>query len=107
MFLMLVLAVFAVLVRRPDRWGTLAAVRICLLAVLTFAVSMGQASASPTPDVPGMVLAASGAVSGLLSLALLFSGVAELSARARNRPSRTGYGLFAAPLPVRRPRRGE
>ena len=46
-------------------------------------------------------------VGGLLSLALLLSGVAELLARARNRPSRTGHGLFAAPLPVRRSRRSE
>jgi hypothetical protein len=107
LFLMLVLVAFAILVRRPGRWGTLAAVRICLLAVLTFAVSLGQASASPTPDVPGAVLVASGAVGGLLSLALLLSGIAELAARARNRPSRTGHGLFAAPLPVRRPGRGE
>jgi hypothetical protein len=61
----------------------LAAVRICLLAVLTFAVSLGQALASPVPEA---VLVASGAVGGLLSLALLLSGVAELAARARNRP---------------------
>ena len=107
LFLMLVLAVFAILVRRPGRWGTLAAIRICLLSVLTFAVSLGQALATPTPDVPKAVLVASGAVGGLLSLALLLSGVADLSARARNRPSRTGHGLFAAPLPVRRPGRGE
>jgi hypothetical protein len=54
--------------------------------VLTFAVSLGQALASPTPAVPEAVLVASGAVGGLLSLALLLSGVAELAARARNRP---------------------
>ena len=107
LFLMLVLAVFAILVRRPGRWGTLAAVRICLLAVLTFAVSLGQTLASPTPDVPGVVLVASGAVGGLLSLALLLSGVADLAARARNRPSRPRHDHFAAPLPVRRPGRGE
>jgi hypothetical protein len=107
LFLMLVLAVFAALVPRPGRWGTLAAVRLCLLAVLTLAVSLGQALASPTPDVPGAVLVASGAVGGLLSLALLLFGVAELVARARNRPSRAGYGLFTGLLPARRPRSSE
>lgn len=107
LFLMLVLAVFAALVPRPGRWGTLAAVRLCLLAVLTFAVSLGQALASPTPDVPGAVLFASGAVGGLLSLALLLSAVAELASRARNRRSHGGNGLLAVPVPVRRQRSSE
>ena len=103
LFLMLVLAAFAILVRRPGRWGTLAALRLCLLAVLTFAVSLGQALASPTPDVPGAVLVASGAVGALLSLALLLSGVAELAARMRTRR----YGVLAVPVPVRRSRSSE
>lgn len=103
LFLMFVLAVFAFLVRRPGRWGTLAALRLCLLAMLTFAVSLGQALASPTPDVvPGAVLVASGAVGALLSVALLLSGVAELATRMRNRTPRTHHGLVAVPLPVRR-----
>ena len=60
-------------------------VGLCLLAVLTFVGSLGEAFAPSTPDVPRAVLITSGVVGGLLSVALLLSGVAELSDRRRTR----------------------
>ncbi len=48
------------------------------MAVFTFIGSLGEAFAPYTPDVPRAVLVTSGVVGGLLSVALLLSGVMEL-----------------------------
>ena len=53
------------------------------MAVFTFIGSLGEAFAPYTPDVPRAVLVTSGVVGGLLSVALLLSGVMELIDRAR------------------------
>ncbi len=90
LFVMAALVVFVLLVPNRRSWGTLGVVGLCLLAVLTFVGSLGEAFAPSTPDVPRTALIASGVVGVLLCPALLLSGVAELVDRARSgrRPSR-------------------
>jgi len=88
---MILFVVFLLLAPSRRWWGTLGVVGLCLLAVLTFVGSLGEALAPSTPDVPRAVLITSGVVGGLLSALLLLSGVAALSdrrRRARRRPSR-------------------
>jgi hypothetical protein len=82
---MVLLAVF-IFLAPSQRWrGTVGVVGLCLVAVLTFIGSLGEALAPPTPYVPRAVLLVSGVVGGLLSVALLLLGVAELIYRARMR----------------------
>jgi len=84
------LGVFAFLARSRRWWGTLAVVGLCVLAVLFCVGGMGEAFAPATPHAPRSVLVASGVVAGLLAVALLLSGLAELvdQLRARRHPSR-------------------
>jgi hypothetical protein len=58
-------------------------VGLCVLAVLTFIGSLGEAFETYTPGVPRAVLVISGVAGALLSVALLLSGVMELIDRAR------------------------
>ena len=91
LFLVMILFVVFLLLAPSRRWwGTLGVVGLCLLAVLTFVGTLGEALAPSTPDVPRALLIASGVVGGLLYAALLLSGVAELSdrRRARRQPTR-------------------
>jgi hypothetical protein len=87
---MVTLVVFVLLAPSRRWWGTLGVAGLCLLAVLTLIGSLGEAFAPATPDVPRTVLVTSGVVGGILSVALLLSGIAELRdrVRARQRPSR-------------------
>lgn len=69
----LVLFVLASLViRRRDRWATVACVVLIVLSLLMIVASLGEALAPPTPDVPRAVLLFSGGwgavVGGLLVL---------------------------------------
>ena len=65
-------------------------VGLCLLAVVTFVGSMGEAFAPSTPDVPRAVLVASGILGIILCPLLLLTAIMELvdRARARRHPSR-------------------
>jgi uncharacterized membrane protein YgaE (UPF0421/DUF939 family) len=87
---MVTLVVFVLLAPSRRWWGTLGVAGLCLLAVLTLIGSLGEAFAPATPDVPRTVLVTSGVVGGILSVALLLSGIAELRdrVRARQQPSR-------------------
>ncbi len=84
------LTIFALLARSRRWWGTLAVVVLCLLGALFIFGGLGEAFAPSTPYVPRAVLVASGVVFGGLGLALVLSGIADLTdrARTRRRPSR-------------------
>ncbi len=88
--LVVALVVFALLASRRGWLGTFGVVGMCLMAVATLIGSLGEALAPSTPDVPRAALVASGVVGVVLCPALLLSGIAELTdrARARRRPSR-------------------
>ena len=79
----LALGVFAFLARSRRWWGTAAVVGLCLLAVLFFIGSMGEAFAGDTPHVPRAVLIAAGVAGGLLAVLLLLAGVTDLIDRMR------------------------
>ncbi len=79
----LLLGLFAVLARSRRWWGTLAVVDLCLLAVLSFIGSMGEAFAEDTPHVPRAVLTTTGVLGGLLAVLLLLAGMADLVDRRR------------------------
>jgi hypothetical protein len=81
----LAVAGFALLLRSRRWWGTLAAVGLCLLAVVFFAGSLGEAFADETPYVPRAVLITSGAVGAVLATLLVLAGIAELADRFRTR----------------------
>jgi hypothetical protein len=81
----LALVVFAVLARSPRWWGTLGVVVLCLLGVLFMIGGYGEAFTPPTPYVPCAVLVTAGIVSGLLGLALLVSGIADLMDRVHTK----------------------
>jgi len=83
LFVMVALAVFVLLARSRRWWGTLGVVGLCLLAVVTFIGSLGEAFAPATPDVPRTVLIASGVLGVIMCPALLYFGTAELIDRAR------------------------
>jgi len=90
LYLMVALVVFILIAPSRRWWGTLGAVGLCLLAVVTLVGSLGEAFAPSTPDVPRAALVASGLVGIVLCPALLLSGIAYLieRTRARRRPSR-------------------
>jgi uncharacterized membrane protein HdeD (DUF308 family) len=84
------LVVFALLARSRRWWGTLAVVVLCLLGVLFIIGGLGEVFTPPTPYVPRAVLIAAGVVYVLLGVALVVSGVADLTDRVRasRQPSR-------------------
>ena len=79
----LALGVVAFLARGRRWWGTAAVGGLCLLAVLFFIGSTGEACAGDTPHVPRAVLIAAGVVGGLLAVLLLLAGVTDLIDRMR------------------------
>ncbi len=83
--LIVAFVVFVLLAPNRRWWGTLGVVGLCLLAVITLVGSLGEAFAPSTPDVPRAALVASGVVGVVLCPALLLSGIAELTDRARVR----------------------
>ena len=87
---MVALVVFTLLASSRRWWGTIGVVGLCLLAVVTFIGSMGEAFAPATPDVPRAVLVASGILGIILCPLLLLTAIMELvdRARARRQPSR-------------------
>jgi uncharacterized membrane protein HdeD (DUF308 family) len=80
--------VFTILARSQRWWGTLAVVVLCLLGVVIMIGALGEVQ--PNPNVPLGALVASVVIYGVLGLALLLSGVVDLTdrLRARRRPSR-------------------
>ena len=85
---MIALAVFAILARGRRWWGTVAVVVLCLLGVVIMIGALGEVQ--PNPHVPLGALVASVVTYGVLGLALLLSGIADLldRVRARRQPSR-------------------
>lgn len=81
--IIVLLVVFNLLVLSQRWWGTVGVVGLCLLAVLMFIGSLGEAFAPHTPAVPRLALVISGVVGVVLSVALLGSGVMELIDRGR------------------------
>ncbi len=88
--IMVLLVVFILLVPSQRWWGTVGVVGLCLLAVLMFIGSIGEAFAPHTPDVTRATLVISSVVGVVLSVALLVSGLMELIDRLRagRQPSR-------------------
>lgn len=80
---MVLLVLFILLAPSQRWWGTVSVVGLCLLAVLMFIASLGEAFAPPTPYVPRAVLVTSGVVGALLAVTLLLSGIIELVDRRR------------------------
>ncbi|HJR44637.1 MAG TPA: hypothetical protein VJ927_03445 [Actinomycetota bacterium] len=75
---LLLFAIFIVVARRTDRWGTAAVVGLILLSVVFIVGSLGEAFAAPTPDVPRAALIGSGIAGAIASAAVLVTGVALL-----------------------------
>ena len=77
------LVVFALLARSRRWWGTLAVVVLCLLGMLFIIGGLGEVFTPPTLYVPRAVLIAAGVMYVVLGVALLVSGVADLTDRVR------------------------
>ena len=86
---LLLFALCAFGARRDDRWAMIATIGAVLLAVVFVIGSLGEAFASPTPDVPRAALLTSGVIGALLSLSVIATGVAHLRER-RMAPTVTG-----------------
>ena len=87
---MVALVLLTLLASSRRWWGTIGVVGLCLLAVVTFIGSMGEAFAPATPDVPRAVLVVSGILGIILCPLLLLTAIMELvdRARARRQPTR-------------------
>ena len=85
----LALGVFALLATSRRWWGTIGVVVLCLLGGVFIIGGMGEAFAPRTPHVSRTVLAAAGAVYGILGLSLSLSAVLDLVDRVRTWRAKT------------------
>jgi drug/metabolite transporter (DMT)-like permease len=76
---LVVLALALVLLRRRDRWATVACVVMAILGVLFTIGSIGEALADTTEDVSRAVLVGSGIVGSVLGVGLVVLGVRAAS----------------------------
>ena len=82
---LLLFAIFVLLARRTDRWGTAAVIGTLLLSVVFIVGSLGEAFAEPTPDVPRAALVTIGVVGTLISGMVLVTGLAFLRERSESK----------------------
>ena len=97
LFILMILGVSAVLVRRLDAWGNVGCVLLIALAALMMTASLGEALAGPAPDVPRAAQIFSGAFGGTAAIVLASLAVASIrerrAARRRAAGRRGGPGL--------------